>query len=41
MVDVEKQVAYWRDGAVEDWAVAPANGQWPIAYGGWQKSHDT
>lgn len=22
MIDVEKQVAYWRDGAQEDWAVA-------------------
>ena len=22
MIDVEKQVAYWRDGADEDWAVA-------------------
>ncbi|NCO95976.1 MAG: HEPN domain-containing protein, partial [Armatimonadetes bacterium] len=22
MIDVEKQVAYWRDGAKEDWEVA-------------------
>lgn len=22
MIDLEKQVAYWRDGAVEDWQVA-------------------
>jgi HEPN domain-containing protein len=22
MIDIEKQVAYWRDGAREDWAVA-------------------
>lgn len=22
MIDIEKQVAYWRDGAIEDWQVA-------------------
>ena len=22
MINIEKQVAYWRDGAVEDWEIA-------------------
>ncbi len=22
MIDIEKQIAYWRDGSIEDWQVA-------------------